>query len=454
MLAKSVWYVNNVPIDMARWISQTAYSSITPASRRRTEYLTSFSPKAQSIIQDHLARTPDAEDVTLAVLEGLNESLDALRAARGSTRVNQDVGLWVAQTLVDLYGASRVWTLRADDGQSVSPRRNTRSTLSSVERYTPHRVRGTIRRGVDRILLDTNVVSNILHQHKDALDVQALRRCAGSHLISLADSALAELARALATRKLAIDLWANRVHLVSSVLDPQLPVGPGGADLAALIGLRPMRGFDFESMRAYYQGVWGYLCSLRSSQDLEKPGFYTDSSGRQFQVKLDASHVDSVFADVGARWASWVQAAGDELSQLRGKGDDLDEEELRRIIRVFLGIDMVDGALDKIDLAVRVIAARTREAAVNGYRPKTTNDALDFDLLLATAMPAVVCTHDRPLLRLAERSGSSEAWRLMEPRTLLDWLAKQGGHSELDPIGIDVAHGREADVDKEAGGSG
>jgi len=409
---------------MSKWVAQSEFSSISPTLRRRTDYLTVLSADVRRVIESYLGQRPNAEDVTLEVLEALDRPLTALRASRGEARVNQDVGLWVAQTLVDIYGAANVQTLRADDGKSVSTRRNTRPGLSSVERYTPHRVRVAKHDSSDRILLDTNVVSNILHGHKDALDVKALKERAGLHRVSLADGAFAELTRAIATRRLPIDLWTRRVHLLDDVLDAELPVGPGGADLFAMIELRQQRGFDFDAMRSYYQGVWTYLRSRKTARDLERAGYYADPSGRRHEVKLDAAHIESAFVDVSKKWAGWVEGAGAELVRLVGAGDKPDEEQMCHLVRLFLGVDMLAPSIDRIDLAVRVIAARTREAAFNGYRPTESNDALDFDLLLATALPAVVCTHDRHMIRLAQRSGSSEAWRVMEPDALLEWLAQ------------------------------
>jgi hypothetical protein len=415
---------------MAKWISQREVPSITPATRRRTNYLAPLAERVRGVIQEVLDQNPDTEDVTLAVLEALQEPLKALATDRDRERLNQDVGLLVAQTLVDVYGPERVSTLRAEDGRAVSTRRNTRPGLSDVKRFTPHRVQRTRSLGGDRILLDTIVVNNILCEHPSALDVQALKEGVGAHPISLADGAFAEIARGLATRKIPVERWARRIAVINDILDPELPVAPGGTELAAFIGLRPMCGIDFEGMRAYYRGVWAYLCSRRTPADLEKSGSYTDAAGRRYAVKLDAAHIESVFEDVGLKWANWVQEAGAKLSKLLHGGEQIDEEELRQLIRVFLGMDMKDAELDKLDLAVRVIAARTREAAVNGYRPTKPNDAIDFDLLWALPLPAIVCTQDTRLIQLATRTGSADAWRLMTPSALLDWLAKKEGSQD------------------------
>lgn len=417
---------------MAKWISQRACPSITPVTRRRTTYLAPLVERARGIIQDYLKHNPDAEDVTLAVLEGLQEPLKELATTRDKARLNQDVGLLVAQTLVDLYGPDRVSTLRAEDGRTVSTRRNTRPGLPHVERFTPHRLQRARRRQVDRILLDTIVVNNILHEHPSALDVRMLKEGIGEHPISLADSSFAEIARGLATRKLPVELWARRIAVLDDLLDPELPVLPGGAELAALLGLRSARGLDFEGTRAYYRGVWAYLRSRRTPADLERPGSYVDAAGRRYEVKLDAAHIESTFEDAGLKWANWVQEAGAQLAKLLHGGDHLAEEDLRELIRVFLGMDMKSAALDRIDLAIRVIAARTREAAVNGYHPTKPNDAMDFDLLLALPLPAVVCTQDTRLIRLAAQTGAEDAWRVMDPPALLDWLSREQGGKASD----------------------
>jgi hypothetical protein len=398
---------------------------VTPTLRRRTAYLARLTPQVHNVIREHLAARPDAEDVTLAVLSRIGESLRRLRVKVNPGRLNQDVGLFVAQCLVDLYGADKVETLRGPDGRTSASRRNPLSELTDVTSFTPHRVRRSAMIG-DRILLDTVVARKVLQGDADAIDLEAVARLKGAHPISLADGAFAELSRQVVEARLPLRDLARRVDRLDAILDADLPVAPGGVELAALAGLRPLPGIDLDEMRVYYRETWRYLRTRRSAKDLGQPGFYELASGKRCQIgPLDGKHVTSVFADATSRWATWVERAGAEIRRLRVDGPALDDEDLRSFVRLFLAAEMSDAALDRIDLAVRVLARRAREAAAadHPYRPTGPNDALDFDLLFGLALPAWVCTQDARLVRLARDTGSADATRVMSPPDLLDRLA-------------------------------
>jgi hypothetical protein len=416
---------------MAAWVPQTRCSSVTLTLRRRTAHLSGLTEQVHNIIQEHLSQRPDAEDVTLAVVARLEGPLRRLRSKVSPSRLNQDVGLFVAQCLVDLYGADRVETLRGPDGRSPSPRRPPRSDSCDVTSFTPHRVLRE-KRFADRILFDTVVARKVLHGDADAIDLHALARARGAHPVSLADGAFAELARQIVEGRIPLRDLRRRAERLDAILDPDLPVAPGGVELGALAGLRPLPGLDLDEMRAYYRETWRYLRTRRSAGDLEKPGYYELPSGKRFQIgPLSAAHGAPMFEAASARWAGWVRRAGAELSRLRLEGHDLDDEDLRGLVRLFLGTEMDEAALDKIDLAVRVVARRTREAAKekHAYAPEGSNDALDFDLLFGVALPAWVCTQDERLVRLARETGSADGERIMSPRELLDRLS-----AEAEPI--------------------
>lgn len=414
--------------NMASWIPQSQCPSVTPALRRRTAYLAGLKAQVDEVIRDYLAQRPAAEDVTLAVLAQLAEPIRRLRGKVSASRLNQDVGLFVAQCLVDLYGADRVQTLRGPDGRAPSQRRNPRDDVDWVTSFTPHRVAPEARLCADRILLDTCVARKVLHGDADAIDLDALGRAKGAHPISLADGAFAELTRQIVERRLPLRDVVRRAEHLDALLDPQMPVAPGGIELAVLAGLRPLAGLDLDEMRGYYRETWRYLRTRRSMADLSKPGFYDLPSGKRFRIgPLDPAHIESVFEDASARWATWVERAGSQLRGLHRDGHVLDDEDLRQLVRLFLGKDMDEAALDRIDLAVRVIARRVREAAKrdHAYRPQGSNDALDFDLLLGVALPAWICTQDGRLVRLARETGSADAGRVMAPSELVDRLTAE-----------------------------
>jgi hypothetical protein len=182
------------------------------------------------------------------VLAELAEPIRRLRAKVSPSRLNQDVGLFVAQCLVDLYGADRVQTLRGPDGRAPSPRRNRRADVDWITSFTPHRVAPEAGLRADRILLDTVIARKVLHGDADAIDIDALGRAKGAHPISLAEGAFAELTRQIVEGRIPLRDVVRRAARLDAVLDPHMPVAPGGIDLATLAGLRPLPGVDLDEM--------------------------------------------------------------------------------------------------------------------------------------------------------------------------------------------------------------
>ena len=124
------------------WVRQDEFSSATPAALRRTQYLAPLRGAVQNAIGAYLSSDYKGEEVTLAVLKAVGakrlRDMAARPPERSFDRVKQDVGLLVPQTLVGIYGPTKVWTLRADDRRTAAPRRNTWPDLTWVNKFTPH----------------------------------------------------------------------------------------------------------------------------------------------------------------------------------------------------------------------------------------------------------------------------------------------------------------------------
>lgn len=413
---------------MARWIPQTVCPSVTTATRRRTTYLEPIAEQVRRSVRSYLDQHPDAEDVTLAVLSDLHAHgpLQALARSHDPKRLNQDVGLLVAQTLVDLYGADRVLTLRADDGRTVSTRRNNRPDLQGVERYTAHRVLPERKTASDRVVLDTTTVWKIVQGDRDALDLGALSRHTGRRTVSVTDGAMAELSWSFVEGRLPVATWTKAARRLDELLDPDLPVCPGGLELAAMAGLRSLHGVELEGMRTCYREAWRFLCSRTRPEELREPGYYDGPDGRRHRLRLIPLHIEIQLAGAGGRWDEWVRAAVAELASWRAAGEALNEEAVRRMIRLHLRMDMSEEAIDRLDLAVRAIAHRTAWSSwQRGSEPREDVEVVDIDPLFVIALPAVLCTHDQGLIRLARETGSEDSWRVMDPPALLEWLARE-----------------------------
>jgi hypothetical protein len=414
--------------NVSEWVPQSELSSITSASRSRTAYLRPVFAKVEATIRAYIERDPTGEEVTLAVLRALGrDRLESFSADRSFDRVKQDVGLLVAQTLVDVFGAPRVHTFRRPDRTSSAARRNGWSDLDWVSSFTPHRVLPDTSRAV-RILLDASVVRKVVHADADALDLEALGRLKSSHPISIADGALAELANQLARGSIDPSAWSTRVAALDEILDDDFPVAPGGRDLAAMWRAEPVVGFDLGEAHAYYRASWRFLRGVRKPRDLARAGEFCAPSGRRYTIRLDAQRTSDVLADAGQRWAEWVAEVSGLLLEGRSQGDRIKEADLRALILSNLSVDMGVTEARKLDLLIHVLAKCVSQASARKtpYRPKgEPNDALDIDLLFALPLPAWVVTADMGFHGLVRSTTSSDKSAVMTPRELLDRLASE-----------------------------
>lgn len=410
---------------MVQWILQSKFPSITAAARSRTAYLVSLLDDIVAAIEAYFKANPGGEEVTLAVLQALGrERLKRVGGARTFGRVKQDVGLLVAQTLADLYGANRVTTLRRDDGKSVSPRRNTWSTLDWVNSFASHRLIHQGPRSA-RILLDTGVVRKVIHGDDDALNPSVLAALKGDHPVSIADGALAELSAALLRGAVTPEAWGERISLVDELLDPDFPVAPGGKELAAFWGGRSSIGLNVDEARAYYRAAWSYLRNVKSAADLTRKETFYAPSGHPYTIHLDAKHVQAVLDEAGRKWSEWVADTAMLVGDLRHNGNRVTEHLLRRAAMSNLVLDMALADAIKLDLVVHVLAKRVMQAVTGRtpYNPNgRSNDPLDLDLLFGIPLPAWICTSDERLHRLVHSTESADRSAVMTAEELLKRL--------------------------------
>lgn len=130
---------------MYTWISQRRFSSRTARTVERTRYLESLRDGLVREIRNYFERDPRGEQVTLACLAAVGRE-DAQHIARHNGRtldgVKQDIGLYVAILLGDLFQLEGVETYRDEN----TLRNATRSRpprwreLAWVSKYTPHRL--------------------------------------------------------------------------------------------------------------------------------------------------------------------------------------------------------------------------------------------------------------------------------------------------------------------------
>lgn len=424
---------HNIEFDMAEWVPQNEFSSVTAAARSRTAYLAPLVPLVTDTIIRYFDEHPDGEEVTLSVLHSVGKlRLKSIAKGRSFERAKQDLGLLVAQMLVDIFGAMRVQTLRREDRQAVSARRNTWHDLPWVNSYAPHRVLPAAPTA-ERIFLDSSVVRKIVHGDSDALDLGALRTAKGAHPISLADGAFAELAAQLVRGSVQPAVWAKCVAAMDAVLDDDFPVAPGGKDLAAFWGWgsRSPIGLDLGEARAYYRAIWGYLRDIKSAEDLSRRSIFQAPSGRAYAIQLSGDTANAVLADAGTKWAAWISKIAALISDMRKDGKRISEDDIRQLGLLNLCLNMGMADAQKLDLVFHVLAKRAIQAAAGRtpYNPKgEPNDPLDLDLLFGIPLPGWVCTSDLRFHRLVRSTDSKDKDKVMTPAELLARLGAEAAN--------------------------
>jgi hypothetical protein len=401
---------------MARFVAQSVSPSTNPRTRTRTEYLAPLRVEIERVIRTYYAARPEGEDVTLAVLREIGEG--RLREIGGRSdfdTVKKDMGLFVPIVLVDLYTAPNVLTYRNDDGKSVSTR-SARGEPSWVNKFTPHRVlHGT----PDRVVLDTNVIRNVLANDPAAIDLQELARLKGRHPVSIADPAWAELVKALLEGRVGFDAWSKRIHEVSAILDPGLPIVPSGRDAAAMSGIAEAPKTDFGHLAAYYRAVWKYVSEAEAPADFEQPAIFESPRGERFKIgPLTLDKVSAVFKARADIWTNFISRLRVEDAARASPMQEI-ADDIRASLAPGMGLD----SMDRLDLIISVLA----RLAVNVNKRLSapdTNDAIDIDVLFSTMLPAIVCTSDGKMLAAARGSGSGSAWRVMSPDEILVWLSR------------------------------
>ena len=421
---------------MAKWVSQQKTASTSANARSRVKHLDPVREEAVQAIRDYYAAHPDGEEVTVAVLAKLGrERLIQLSGGVGKLdAAKQDVGRLVPILLVELYGADRVTTLREDNGRSVSTRAVKHPEVNWATRYTPHRVMPAGESW--RIVLDTNAVRNVVQGASDptqVLDLDALAQLKGKHTVSISDPTFVELLVQLLRGSIPWTQWSERAPLLEKVLDPNLPFLPGGRELAnmaglthdlALVGMDKDGGYDQAQSEAYSQAVWRFLSKAKGPADFQKSLVYSAPNGQRFKIgPIDVSKPDEL---VHARGSGWMGYLGRMVHLARHSGRTWTADELRAEYLSAFKVEYPPAAADRLGLLADVLTNFTAKAINHpDYKPKP-NDSMDFEVLFATVLPAVVCTSDVKMRKAARESLSSDGKLVMNPLELVAWL-KAGG---------------------------
>jgi len=269
----------------------------------------------------------------------------------------------------------------------------------------------------DRIVLDTCTVRALVHRTGAQLDLDSMKARKGAIRVSVADPAYAELLFALYEERIAWLDWHASIAALDLVLDTELPVLPGGVELAAMAGLKA-RPRLFSDTKRYQQTIWRLLADARSVGDLERGSEFSDSAGKRFRVHFDEATAKAALHESRTGWVDHIR-----LVQTLLGGQGVTQEEFVELIAVGLDsrgekVEGVEASSERLNAMAAALGrfAFLSNAGKTPYDPESSGrrgDVFDFALLLALALPAVVVTLDGRFKKHLDLSKCTQARRLI-----------------------------------------
>lgn len=267
-----------------------------------------------------------------------------------------------------------------------------------------------------RVLLDTNVVRKHIHGDPDQMDLGLIRSRLSVLRVSLADAAMVELAADLLLEEsVGFNPWQRAVAEFNEILDKELPIFPGGSELADLAELRVGPTVFTEDSKLYYQASWRLMGQAQSASDLETGIIYRDSEGDK-QLRFDKGRLSEIIEGQRAGWIGNIQRLSGLLAAL-----SVSKRQVRSLINMGLqpiGGDSPDFA-SKMDAvgqawATFLAASLPSPSAYNPQGARRQGDVFDFSLLFALALPdLVIVTADSKFVNRSRDTKAPQTARLL-----------------------------------------
>ena len=236
---------------------------------------------------------------------------------------------------------------------------------------------------IARVVLDTGVVRNHIHDSNPQLDFEAIKSSSEQLRFSIAGGAGIELLEQLTRGSIDWDEWSSRIGILDRILDSRWPMIPSGKQLAALAELQNDIEYDINEDRSYMQEVWKFQSRARSADDL---GAKLDPEELKKMCKQERKdwieHVHKMQIKI---WEEGlVNPSEDEILQLgRGESHPGDPHDYNK------KTDAIDRAI-----AQMVKLSLKRSSPYNPSGDKRKGDTFDIQLLFAIPLPVVICTSD------------------------------------------------------------
>jgi hypothetical protein len=275
------------------------------------------------------------------------------------------------------------------------------------------------------VVFDTCMVRGVIHNHDDS--IQKLTEMSAYKLkvsFRIGDTALSELCLALLDDRLPWNDWSDRIAHINNILDPNLPVLPGGRELTTLVD--PTQSVYPQDIGGteYWKAAWQLIADARSDNDIIQGREFTFTDGTVVRIRATKETAQAVFDDERTKWAKYFESMQSLLS-----GSHLTQQQIISLIRKGLDTNGTEAPpLSSQYDAMVCSLGRFIYLSLNGQQPynprsvKRDGDPFDFSLLHALPLPARICTKDKRFKSHVDLSSSTQSDRVMLPEQLLEWL--------------------------------
>jgi hypothetical protein len=279
-----------------------------------------------------------------------------------------------------------------------------------------------------RVFLDTSVVRGYVHGDPTAQPLASLSPHDQGLSVALVNSAVAELTIQLVEGRLTWDDWGRRIPDIDRVVDQESPIGPNETEWESAgnrwaVPTLPVSRADH--MRA----MWSVLRGARSTADLTTGTELVGAGGFRWPVAVTPEMSRASIDEDRRPWVEQITDYQSRIAEMRKINPVGSYPTADHLAKQFLDSRRAERPDDptwsiRHDGHTRAFArflhlALTPRSPYNASAEDRQGDAHDLVLLMALAVPALVCTLDGRLLRHVELTKSVQSGQVLRPAELL-----------------------------------
>lgn len=272
------------------------------------------------------------------------------------------------------------------------------------------------------ILFDTNFIRGVIHNDKDAVKyLKRFKKYKHKVNFKLHEIAVVEIALALLEERVDFSEWKMRIGLFNNILDPEMPILPGGNEFAQLANLEDTTESKEVGGLEFYKCLWMLMNNLNSKDHLINGDVFTLKNGDKIRIGINVKKSKEVIESAKETWIKFI----DNMRKLIA-GNSISQEQIIKLIKSDLDKDGKNRS-NKLDAMASVLGRYIYLSVTsnNPYNPnseKRSGDIFDFNSLMYLSIDTIICTYDKKFQQLVKLSNSSQSDRVLSPEEVFKLL--------------------------------